>query len=325
MRLHHQAARIKQTLEGNGIKILYHFTPISNLKWIAQYGCLLSKENLENKGIFPDIKTGGNELSLQLDRELGNWGKVHVYFCPHTPMAYGQQGQEHIVYVLINPEVAAWENVLFTDTNATRKRDRHRRGQGVEGINLVDFKTIRATLDDGPKPWDRTWHRNVQAEVLVPDEIPLDYIKSIAFISKASLGEGERLWGNWRCPPFEVDTDLFSKGFPCVEDALLTSQEVSKDNIETTEFINRREFIMERDSKVTLLVDLKTVPGLQARTLWTTSDGKAISEDSTKFEKGSGYWHWPSIKIERLSVGSYFVEYYLGDTKWIKIPFRVRR
>jgi len=324
MRLHHQAAQIKRTLEENGIEILYHFTAIGNLKWLAQYG-LFSKEKLEEKGIFSDIETGGNELSLQLDQELGNWSKVHLYFCPHTPMAYGKQGEKHMVYVLINPEVATWENVLFTDTNATRKQDGHRREQGIEGIKLVDFKTIRETLDDGPKPWDSTWHRNVQAEVLVPDGIPLDYIESIAFISRASLEEGERLWGNKRHPLFKVDRDLFHDGFPYVADALLTSREVNKDNVGTTEFINRHEFVLEQDSRATLLVNLKTVPGLQARILWTTSDGKMISKENTEFEKGGGYWHWSYIEVGELGVGSYFVEYYLGDTSWVKIPFKVRR
>ncbi len=325
MQLHHQAAQIRKTLEENGIEILYHFTAINNLKWLAQYECLFSKEKLEEKGIFPDIETGGNELSHQLDREFENWDKIHIYFCPHTPMAYGKQGGKHIVYILINPEVATWENVLFTDTNATRKQDGHHREQGMKGVNLVDFKTIKETLDDGPKPWDRTWHRNVQAEVLVPDEIPLDYIEGITFISRASLEEGERLWGNKRHPPFEVDRGLFHEGFPYVEGALLTSQEVNKDNVGITEFINRREFIAERNSKVTLLVKLKTVPGLQARILWTASDGKTISEDNTEFEKRDVYWHWSDIEIGKLDVGNYLVEYYLRDMSWIKVPFRVRR
>jgi hypothetical protein len=324
MRLHYQAAQIKRTLEENGIEILYHFTAIGNLKWLAQYG-LLSKEKAETKGIFADIETGGNELSLQLDQELRNWDKVHLDFCPHTPMAYGKQGEKHIVYILINPEVATWENVLFTDTNATRKQDGHHREQGTEGVNLVDFKTIKETLDDGPKPWDRTWHRNVQAEVLVPDEIPLDYIEGITFISRASLGEGERLWGNGRHPPFKVARDLFHEGFPYVEDALLTSQEVNKDNVGVTKFINKYEFILEQDSKATLLVNLKTVPGLQARILWTTSEGKTISEDNTEFEKRGGYWHWPSVEVEKLGAGNHFVEYYLGGVRWIRIPFKVRR
>lgn len=325
MRLHHQAAQIKKTLEVNGIEILYHFTAIGNLKWLAQYS-LLSKEKLEEKGIFDEIETGGDELiSLPLDRELGNWDKVHLYFCPHTPMVYRKQEGKHIIYILINPEVATWENVLFTDTNATRKQDGHRREQGMEGIKLVDFKTIRETLDDGPKPWDSTWHRNVQAEVLVSDEIPLDYIEGITFISRASLEEGERLWGNKKHPPFEVGRGLFHEGFPYVEDALLTSQEVNKDNVGTTEFINRHEFILEQDSRATLLVNLKTVPGLQARILWTTSDGKMISEENTEFEKGGGYWHWADTEVGELGIGSYFVEYYLGDMSWVKIPFKVRR
>lgn len=324
MQLHHQAAQIKKVLEDNGIETLYHFTAISNLKWIAQYG-LLSKEKLGEKGIFDEIETGGNELNLTLDQELGNCGKVHLYFCPHTPMAYGEQGEKHIVYILINPEVATWENVLFTDTNATRKQDGHRREQGTKGIKLVDFKTIKGTLDNGPKPWDRTWHRNVQAEVLVSDKIPVDYIESIAFISKASLEEGERLWGNKKHPPFKVNRDLFHGGFAYVEDAILTLQEVNKDNVGTTNFADEHEFIIGRASRATLLVNLKALPGLQAKIRWTSSDGRMISEDNAGFEKEGGYWHWSDMDIRGLGVGDYFAEYHLGDIEWVRIPFKVRR
>ena len=195
----------------------------------------------------------------------------------------------------------------------------------MEGIKLVDFKTIGETLNSGPKPWDRTWYRNVQAEVLVPDEISLDYIESIAFISKASLEEGERIWGNGSHPPFKVDTDLFHEGFPYVKDALLTSQEVNKDNVGITKFISEYEFIVERDLSVTLLVNLKALPGLQASVLWTTSDGKVVCADNIEFEKEDDYWHWPSVEVAKLGVGNYFVEYCLGGVRWIRIPFKIRR
>ncbi len=326
MQLHHQAAQVKRVLEGNKIKTLYHFTAIGNLTWIAKYRCLLSKGMLEQEGIFDEIETGGNELSLNLDRELGNWDKVHLYFCPNTPMAYGKQGEAHAVYILIKPDIALWQGVLFTDTNATRKREGgHQREQGVEGLKLVDFETIRATIDGGPKPWDRTWHRNVQAEILVPDRIPLEYVDHIAFISPASLEEGKRLWGNGEHPPFEINYSLFHSGFPYVKEVILTTQEVNANTIESAKFIDKREFTVGRDSKITLLINLKAVPGLQANVLWTTRDGKIIVEDNIEFEKEGDYWHWPAIKTAKLGIGSYFVEYRLGDIRWVKIPFEIRR
>lgn len=323
---HSEANQIKRSLNSYGIQRLYHFTSIDNLPIIANCGGLWSKDRLEKKGILPKVKTGGDKKSQELDREFGNWNRIHLCFCPNTPMAYcKQQEGDHFCYVLIDPVVALWDGVFFSNTNAARKHDKHKQEQGLEGIKLVEWKTIINTLNG---IWDADkskWKWNVQAEVLVPEEIPVNYVQSIVFISQASKKEGERLWRVKPQPCFEVDENLFHHGFPYAKDAILTSEEVNKDNVGSEDFSNMKEFILGRDSKITMLVSLKTVPGLQTETIWRNSNNEEIYRESMEFDKASDYWHWPAIKIGKLDAGQYSTEYYVGETRWIKIPFIIRR
>ena len=64
--------KIKATLDGHNIKQLYHFTTIDNLSLISKCDGLWSKKKLEKYNLLDKILTGGNELSLDLDKELGN-------------------------------------------------------------------------------------------------------------------------------------------------------------------------------------------------------------------------------------------------------------
>lgn len=319
--LHPKARQIEAKLRENGIKALYHFTDIHNLSLILQCGGLWSKEKLEDKHLLSKVITGGNELSLNLDRGLGNWDKVHLYFCPYTPMAYYKQQEKHICYLMINSEVALRKGVVFTDTNATRMRNEHQRAEGIKGLNLVDFNIIKLTFRNGPQPWNHEWHRKVQAEVLVPDEIPLRYIMEVVFISEASRKEGERLWGTAPHPPFRVSKKIFTPGIPYLDSALLTEEKINKDIVEQLTFSDQRIFRKSNDLEIFLLLFLYSTAGLKAKAIWRSSNGKVISEDETEFDKQSGWWHWPSLNASDLRPGSYSVEYYLGDIYWITVPF----
>lgn len=332
MSLHAEANEIKKVLNRYGIEKLYHFTCIDNLPVIAKCGGIWSKQSLEQGGLLDKIITGGNPLSLNLDQQIGNWSKVHLYFCPNTPMAYRvQQNPEgrvpqsaHICYLIIDPVVALWDGVLFTDTNATQKINGHQRKEGMEGLKLIDFDTIKAHLN---KKWvepKERWHRNIQAECLAPDGIPLEYVKAISFISKASFKEGIRLWGEKDHPPFNVNKRLFHTGFPLVDDFLLTPEEVTKDNVHSKSFNDANEFDQRNNSKITLLVNLYATAGTPAKVLWLDNNGNKISEDNTEFEKGNNYWHWPSMEIAGLDKGNYSAEYYLAGIRWFKANFKIR-
>lgn len=321
MHFHSDADKMQAMFRKYNIQTLYHFTDINNLPIIAKCNGLWSKERLEKQGLLTNIATGGNELSLSLDREFENWDKVHLYFCPNTPMAYNKQMESHLCYLVIKSDVAFQKGVFFTNTNATRKRNGHRRGQGLEGLNLVDFDTIKSTLKSGPKPWDQTWHRNVQAECLIPAEVSINDILSIVFISKASLEEGKRLWGNRPHSFFKVNKNLFHEGFPVVNSAILTSYNVSKDNVSSQIFEHEDTF--ELGQKITLLVSVKTTPGLKAKIVWLRGNGVIIDESTTEFEEQTTYWHWPNINSVALNDGNYNVEYYIGNIRWVRIPFAI--
>lgn len=327
--MHNQAPEMKRILDRHGIQWLYHFTAIDNLPVIAECMGLWSKERLEQAGLLDRIITGGNELSLQLDRRLGNWDKVHLYFCPKTPMAYRkQQNPEdidpqsaHICYLIIDPTVAQWDGVVFTDTNATASE--HERKQGLEGLELIDFDTIRSHLNDRFVEPRQRWHRNVQAECLVPDEIPLNYVSGILFISQASLKEGQRLWGDTDHPPFSVDEDLFQTGFPWVKDFILTSQEVTRENVHSALFRDKRNFSKSLDSRITLLTSLYPTAGVQAKVIWLDNSGDPISESQVEFEKQSSCRHWHNEDIMELDEGDYSIEYYLCEIRWFNVHFKV--
>lgn len=277
---------------------------------------------MEEKNLLDQVVTGGNELSLDLDRDLGNWDKVHLYFCPHTPMAYVKQQTRHLCYLIIEPTVALWQGVVFTDTNATRTRERpHQRGEGVQGLRLVDFEVIRMTLNQGPQPTNSRWHRNVQAEVLVPHEIPLQYIKEIAFISEGSLKEGEYLWGDIPHPPFRVVKGFFSWGIPYLESAVLTDEEVDRDKLEKS-FPDKRVFRIRQGLRIFLLLRLYATANLKGRLIWgSLRERDILKKEEVEFEKHGMWWCWSALPVENLRPGRYKVEFKLGDIHWITIPF----
>lgn len=313
---HPGAAQIKKILDSKGVNILYHFTDVSNLELISRCGGLWSKKKLEDAGLLARVITGGNDLSLGLDRRWTNWAKVHVYFAPRTPMAYRKQQESHICYLLLDRELALLQDVVFTDINATDNNQR--RGEGLAGIKLVDFAAVRT----GYARRTEEAFKKKQAEVLVPDQIPMTHIKGVRFISQASLAEGERRWVSGSGPGFGVDRGLFETTLPYVESALLTNHRVTSENVHTTKFIDQASF--RRGENITLLVNLNAVVGTVAKTEWTDArQGAVLTSAEEGFDRTSRYWHWPSLDSSRLTLGAYCVKYFLDAVPWITIPFNV--
>ena len=166
-------------------------------------GALHSKQILEKQGLLSTLITGGNPLSHSLDRYHGNWDKVSLNFTPYTPMAYHRKRAQHLCFLLVNPEVATWSEVLFTDSNAARND--HRRGEGLIGLGNVQFNAIHAipfSVND--------WHRFIQAEVLIPASIPLAHVGEIGFVSNASMSYAQYLCKSFAHPPFSVKAQMFT-------------------------------------------------------------------------------------------------------------------
>lgn len=291
------SAKILKIFEQNNISSLWHFTDIRNLPLIKALNGLRSKEFLENNGYLRNVICGGDKLSHQLDRDLGNWDKISLNFTPHTPMAYHIKKEKHLIFIEIDSVVATFNDVYFTDCNATRLRNGQKRERGIKGLHNIKFEYIRSN----PKPYDPDWVKYVQAEVLVPNYIPLKYFKKIHFISEASLKLGKYLWsGNH--PIFSVTPEVFADyhGYnwaiinPYLDKIIITDEKITKDNVENT---YSDVGSIKRNKKYWMKIDIFATAGTKARVIIKDLHNNTIKEEEIEFDKESKWWWFPNFQL----------------------------
>jgi len=166
----------KVILDQHKITKLYHFTDRDNLESIIKNGGLYSWMDCNRKGIKIS-KPGGGDLSRSLDLKDNLQDYVRVSFTREHPMMYVAMKEERISNPLIleiDPEVIYWSETKYADSNATRN-DAHV-GKGFEDFKCIHFSSVKAhkhfDLPEEEQPY-------FQAEVLVKNFIPLEYIKNI--------------------------------------------------------------------------------------------------------------------------------------------------
>lgn len=158
------------------IKKLYHFTDRENLESIIKNGGLYSWGDCEDRGInIP--KPGGGLLSRDLDRRDNLQHFVRISFTSEHPMMYVamQDGRlPNPVILEIDPEVIYWQKSKYANMNATRT------GANI-GCTIDDFKKIHFNSVKARKHFDLADNEQpyFQAEILVKNFIPLEYLKNI--------------------------------------------------------------------------------------------------------------------------------------------------
>lgn len=299
---------------------LYHFTSVENLSLIAQVGALCSKQTLEDQGRWPCAEPGGDDLSHRLDRSNDNWDKVALSYTPRTPMAYRRKPLRHLCFFVVRLDAACLDGVIFTDTNAAATSRAVRRGEGLAGLDVVDFAAIKSQ----PRPWDREgWVNPVQAEVLIPDCVPLDLVERVVFVSMASLEEGRRLWGANPSPAFIVDRPTFADmrdelNFSYLETVLLTEAAVTKDNCEARR-VHRDRFARRGLQRVTAVASVSVAAaGTKVAASW---DGAPPS--AYELETPNTWIIWPSADPGVLGRGSHELEVRINGIRWATVPFIV--
>lgn len=314
-----EAQQILQILKNHNIQSLWHFTDIRNLPLIKKFNGLRSKEFLENRGYLTKVYCGGNELSHNLDRELGNWDKISLNFTPYTPMAYHIKKEKHLVFIEIDISVATFEGVFFTDCNATRLRNGQKREKGVKGLRNVRFEHIQSK----PKPYDQDWVKFVQAEVLVPHHIPVEYFKKIHFISEASLMLGEYLWSDSH-PSFTVTPEIFADYHGCnwvtinpyLDKIIITHEEITKDNVENDHSDVKN---IKRNKKFWMKIYLFATAGTKVRVILKDLDNHILKEVEMEFEKESNWCWFPNFLIPaEYPYDELILEITLDEILWYK-------
>lgn len=326
--LHRDADAILSRLKKEGITALYHFTSVENLPYICRTQALYSKAELQARGILSYVGTGGNDLSLNLDQRNDNWDKVALSLTPYTPMAYHRKRDQHLCYFVVTPNIATLSGVIFTDTNAASTA--HKRGEGLEGLDNINFEVIRSI-----SRIDReTWKKYIQAEVLVPRSVPFEYISEVGFVSQASMKHSERLCRSLRHPAFSIMPRLFADsqrasqetvGFPYVRNLILSNTKVEK-NMLYLSYDQKNIFSKSFNDDIVIIAMIRAIAGAQAkivlqRSATTRGTGRVIGE--IEFEISTEYRCECKTSLDELLVGDYSIEYYLNGLCWASSDFEV--
>lgn len=166
----------KKLIEQHHITTLYHFTDRENLESIIKNGGLYSWADCEQKGISIS-KPGGSMSSRDLDRRDNLQNFVRVSFVKEHPMMYVAMNDGRIsnpVVLEIDPEVIYWQDSLYADRNAT-KNGAHV-GSSIDDFSQLHFNSFKAKKHFD---LDADEQKFYQAEVLVKNHIPLQFIKNI--------------------------------------------------------------------------------------------------------------------------------------------------
>ena len=168
----------KAVLDEHKIVKLYHFTDFDNLESIIKNGGLYSWMDCERKGI-KIAKPGGGSTSRQLDSGRNLEDYVRVSFTTQHPMMYVAMKDGRIsnpVILEIDPEVIFWKETCYSNMNATIHRIKPNIGDAISDFKQIHFQTIKARkhfdLPEEEQPY-------FQAEILIKNFIPLEYIKNI--------------------------------------------------------------------------------------------------------------------------------------------------
>ncbi len=168
----------KAVLDEHRITKLYHFTDRDNLESIIKNGGLYSWMDCDRKGIKIN-KPGGSSASRQLDSSRNLEDYVRVSFTTQHPMMYVAMKDGRIsnpVILEIDPEVVYWDESLYANLNAARYTIKPNIGPTISDFKQIHFQSVKARthfdLPEEEQPY-------FQAEVLVKNFIPLEYIKNI--------------------------------------------------------------------------------------------------------------------------------------------------
>ena len=168
----------KAVLDEHRITKLYHFTDRDNLESIIKNGGLYSWMDCERKGIKIS-KPGGSNASRQLDSSRNLEDYVRISFTTQHPMMYVAMKDGRIsnpVILEIDLETIYWDETLYANLNAARYTLKPNIGSTISDFKQIHFQSVKARkhfdLPEDEQPY-------FQAEVLVKNFIPLEYIKNI--------------------------------------------------------------------------------------------------------------------------------------------------
>lgn len=202
-RLAQQRQRLSRAVaQVDRVPALYNIAPVSNLRSIYQRG-LLSHDRA-NKLAHSDISN--SSVQARRDCKIVAGGRTlhsyaNLYFNPKNAMLYSRLCERGDLVVLrISKQVMDTPGSYVTDGNAANRVTRFM--SLPDGLNDIDLDEIYSIPHGG---WHEQQKRVTQAEVLVPNRIPPQFIESFFAPNQTTLQAATAVvpWSG------KVDPELF--------------------------------------------------------------------------------------------------------------------
>ena len=171
------------------LPFINHMTHIKNLKSILEENGLRSYNLIQNSSHISlaneDVQKGRASITVKSSgRPLHDY--VPIYFGFKTPMvAWNQNRNEDLIFLRFPLEILQIPGAIITDGNARATRSSFYPFQIIDDLSRVDTKAIQ-TLKYAH---DQDLKRRKQAEILIPDFLPISYLYDIICFSDNSRNE----------------------------------------------------------------------------------------------------------------------------------------
>jgi len=162
-----------QFAEAKGWKF-YHFTDSRNVEGIRKFGLFATAE-LRARNL--EVVTGGNQWSLDADRQKGMDAYVHLCFRRSHPMEYKARMDKRIeksCFLSIKPAILRVSGALIS-LGVSNKADAEY-GDAESFLEKMDWEVVYAKTDWKNREIRERLKMAEKCEILIPNNIPLEYI-----------------------------------------------------------------------------------------------------------------------------------------------------
>ncbi|MBF0256705.1 MAG: DUF4433 domain-containing protein [Gammaproteobacteria bacterium] len=164
------ASHMAQAVRARGIRHVLHFTPLDNLPGILGRG-LIARSQLQDEAVlFPDqYRLDGRLDWISTSLSFPNYGLFFRKRCDLPSVQWA--------VLLLDPSILWRLDCLFVPGNAASSHYRHQEDSHFEGVDAFE------RLFEGECRWqnlDDSQPTDPQAEVLVRDHSPAQYIQAVA-------------------------------------------------------------------------------------------------------------------------------------------------
>lgn len=159
---------------------LYYMTGFGNLTSILKRGVLSydKAQAIPHDSIALDSVQAIRERTTVAGRRLHSYANLYLWARnPMLYLRYRREGRRDICVLSVSASVLDLPGVVITDRNAAKSW--HRAEYAIHGgIDIVDRATTYATRWDHADPYEYERCKTAtQAEVLVPDRVPPEYVR----------------------------------------------------------------------------------------------------------------------------------------------------